>query len=313
MSAQSIKMVSSRGLVFGALSAFCVSVTGLAASATPNGVSAADVVVFRSCFMILALLPFAARHFGNVTDRNSRILWIRAFFGAISICCLFHNFKAASSTVGTLLSSLSPVFAFVLAAIFLKEDITKRRVIACVLAMSSPIILAFSRDGSAGLVDIGIGLVGALSAAVAFVALRASSTKHSPSLIVFLLSAMTLAFSLGLGGHLSIVVTHTFDRGLVSAAAGSLATQIFLTLCYMHLEASSAIVVTRLSVIFSAISDFLLGRIELSFSLFLSIGTVILSILILGSKFKSEKSDSPAIERQMDESTAGQLKRVDNL
>ena len=98
-------------------------------------------------------LPWISRQEGeqSPTPRAWRQLFLQSFFGnfLFSICMLYGVSLTSASAAGIILSTLPAVVA-VFSAIFLRERLTGRAIVAVVLAVSGIAVLQFTRAGAAG-------------------------------------------------------------------------------------------------------------------------------------------------------------------
>lgn len=247
------------GVAFGLVQAVFSSAMALLASSAPDALQGADIVLHRSVFIVILLLPLVYKELPTLFIPTAKIVWARAGFGAIGILCLFHNLAHSSAALAAMLSSLSPALTVVLAVVFAGERISRQQAIGCGICVLGVLGIRVAPGFEADGTSLAIGFVGAFSTAAAFVALRRSSRQHSALLVVWVLSFVTVLLALPMA-ELSRVIDFASHWVLLSVALTSMLAQVFLTLCYRHLPAWSAVIVTRASLLFVSAGEWLVQR-----------------------------------------------------
>lgn len=245
------------GIAWGLAQASLASAMALLASQPPLGIGAFEIVMHRSVFAMIALMPWVLRETPSLLRRQSYAVWLRAFCGAGGVLCLFHNIVHTTAPMAALLASMSPVLTLILASVFLRESMTNRQLLGCAMCVSAALICPWSGTLRAEPTDVAVGILGAFLTAMAFVALRKSGSLGTPPLlVVWLLSTVTSVVSLP-GADVRAMFNHGAAPELLSIASLSLGAQVSLTACYRRLPAWAAVVTTRISLLMTAAGDWI--------------------------------------------------------
>jgi drug/metabolite transporter (DMT)-like permease len=117
-------------------------------------------------------------------------LLLRAFFGLCALALYFHALTVLPLAETTVLHYLNPIFTALIAAIWLKERIEWRLVVAIVLAFAGTIAItqpAILFGGGVALAAAGVvsAIASAAFSACAYVTVRTLSKSEAPEVIVF--------------------------------------------------------------------------------------------------------------------------------
>jgi len=100
------------------------------------------IVFFRNLFGSLALLPILFKHgFGVFNTNNKRIHSFRALVGICAMLCFFYGLAKVPLANATALSFSTTLFAALFAALFLKERIRSKRIIAILVGFMGVLIV----------------------------------------------------------------------------------------------------------------------------------------------------------------------------
>lgn len=102
------------------------------------GLSSLQITVFKIGLAAIILLLYCAFFNREALKIKIKDIWIFACTGLISLdfftICYFFTIQKTSLSVAAVLLYLSPIFVMLLAAVFFKEKITKKKVLACIIA-----------------------------------------------------------------------------------------------------------------------------------------------------------------------------------
>jgi drug/metabolite transporter (DMT)-like permease len=182
-----------------------------------------QVVFFRNIFGLIAMLPWLAGHgLGALRTRRLGLHALRATIGIVSMICWFTALSLMPLAQATALSFTAPIFASVLAVIFLGEVMRLRRWSATAIGLLGMLIIVRPDSSSmepAALFAIASALLGAVSpifvkmmartestgAIVTYMVLFTTPLSLVPALLVWQtpdLAQLGLAALLGLAGTL---------------------------------------------------------------------------------------------------------------
>ena len=104
------------------------------------GFSTMHLTFFKVCIAGAALVLFTALFDRDALKVKLKDLWVFFGLGVISLTfftwCYFSTIQAASMSTAAILLYLAPTLVMIMSAILFKEDVTKQKVVACVLAFA---------------------------------------------------------------------------------------------------------------------------------------------------------------------------------
>lgn len=87
-----------------------------------------EVAFFRTIFVLLIFLPFVVKNgFKSLKSNNIKLQSYRAIIGSVAMLCMFYGLSITELAKATALMFTVPIFATILAIIFLKEVVGIRR------------------------------------------------------------------------------------------------------------------------------------------------------------------------------------------
>jgi drug/metabolite transporter (DMT)-like permease len=196
-----------------------------------------QVVFFRNIFGLIAMLPWLVGHgVGALRTQRLGLHALRATIGIVSMICWFTALSLMPLAQATALSFTAPIFASVLAVIFLGEVMRLRRWSATAVGLLGTLIIVrpgYSSVDAAALLAIASAVLGAASpifvkimaptestgAIVTYMVLFLTTLSLVPALLVWqtpTLGEIGFAALLGFAGTLGHLC---FTRALASADA----------------------------------------------------------------------------------------------
>ena len=164
-----------------------------------NDFSAYQIVFFRSIGTLFFTVPLILKAKITILGNNKKLLFIRGLAGVISLTTFFQalNYLAIGTAVS--LRYTSPIFAAILALIFLKEKIKPVQWFLFLLSFTGVLVIkGFGVDvDSIGIVLV---LLSAISLGVIFVVIRKIGDTENPLVIINYFMVMAFVF----GGIMSI-------------------------------------------------------------------------------------------------------------
>lgn len=165
-----------------------------------RGVPIFEIIFFRNAFAFLPLGLYIWRTTGFEVLRTKRPMGhlVRSAVGLSGMVCGFSAVQHLPLTEATALQFASPLFMTALSALLLAEPVGRHRWGAVIVGFVGVMIMARPVPGHMNVPGVVFGLLGALGAAGAMVAIRQiSDTERGPTIVFY----FTLAGSaLGLAG-----------------------------------------------------------------------------------------------------------------
>lgn len=164
-----------------------------------NDFSAYQIVFFRSIGTLFFTLPLLLKNKIPILGNKKKWLLLRGVAGVISLTCFFQSLNYLALGTAVSLRYTSPIFAAILAFVFLKEKIKPIQWLLFLVAFSGVLVIkGFGGDvNSIGLVFI---LLSAIFLGVIFVLIRKIGNSEHPLVIINYFMVMAFVF----GGVMSI-------------------------------------------------------------------------------------------------------------
>ncbi|MDA9164551.1 DMT family transporter [Alphaproteobacteria bacterium] len=101
-----------------------------------------EVAFFRTVFVLIIFLPLVARNgISSLKSNNVKLQTFRAIVGSVAMLCMFYGLSITELAKATALMFTVPIFATILAILFLKEIVGIRRWIAMLVGFSGALIV----------------------------------------------------------------------------------------------------------------------------------------------------------------------------
>jgi drug/metabolite transporter (DMT)-like permease len=101
-----------------------------------------EVAFFRTIFVLLIFLPFVVKNgFKTLKPKNVKLQSYRAIIGSVAMLCMFYGLSITELAKATALMFTVPIFATILAIIFLKEVVGIRRWSAMLIGFFGALIV----------------------------------------------------------------------------------------------------------------------------------------------------------------------------
>ncbi|WP_231963660.1 DMT family transporter [Polaribacter sp. KT 15] len=158
-----------------------------------------QVVFFRSIGTLCFTIPLILKQKTSFLGNNKKLLFLRAFFGVISITCFFQSLNYLAVGTAVSLRYTSPIFAAIFAAIFLKEKVKKIQWLLFFIAFLGVLIIkGFGVDvNTIGLLLI---ITSAIFLGLIFVIIRKIGNSENPLVIINYFMILAFVF----GGIMSV-------------------------------------------------------------------------------------------------------------
>lgn len=101
-----------------------------------------EVAFFRTVFVLIIFLPLVARNgISSLKSNNIKLQTFRAIVGSIAMLCMFYGLSITELAKATALMFTVPIFATILAILFLKEIVGIRRWLAMIVGFTGAVIV----------------------------------------------------------------------------------------------------------------------------------------------------------------------------
>jgi drug/metabolite transporter (DMT)-like permease len=101
-----------------------------------------EVAFFRTIFVLIIFLPLVARNgISSLKSNNIKLQTFRAIVGSVAMLCMFYGLSITELAKATALMFTVPIFATILAILFLKESVGIRRWLAMIVGFTGAVIV----------------------------------------------------------------------------------------------------------------------------------------------------------------------------
>lgn len=223
---------------------------------------------FRNLVSCIIALFFIIKNkesfFGK--QENQKLLILRSTLGTIGIILNYYSIDKLVLSDANMLNKLSPFFVIIFSALFLKENINLKQIIAIIIAFIGALFIikpTFNLD----LLPSITGVLGAVFAAGAYTTLRLLGKKENHYTVVFYFSLFSLIvifpFMIYVYKEMSFLQFFYLMMAGLFASIG----QFGVTLAYKYAPAREISIFDYSNIIFSAIiSLFVFGTLPDKFS-----------------------------------------------
>ena len=238
-----------------AASAFYFSLMSLLVKLAGHNLPSNQIVLARGVVCLVLSWVWLRAQGIRPWGENPRGLLLRGLFGTTALLCFYYTLVTLPFAESVVLQHLNPIFAALLAALFLGERIGVRLAIATalclagVLAITRPVTLLGSGNELAGdlpALGVAVGIAGAICSSLVFVLIRSLASREDPLVVVFYFPLVTvpvvlpLALAswvwptalewltlLGIGVATQLAQVH-MTRGLALESAGRASSILYL-------------------------------------------------------------------------------------
>lgn len=219
-----------------AIGAWWFAVMGLFVKLAGRRLPSSQVVLVRAA-LTLAMSWWAVRQAGlpSIWGTQRRLLLVRGTLGAIGINCFYWSLVHLPLGEATLIQYTNPIFATILAALWVGERVRPGEIACLAMAMVGVILITrpgflFGSAGSAyDTRDIAIALFGAVCSGAAYAAVRKMGNGEHPSVVVFYLPLVTFPIAIPFASTNWLVPTWTEWLFLLGVGAATQMAQVYMT------------------------------------------------------------------------------------
>lgn len=168
-----------KGLFFAVLASFLFSAMNASAKFLAESMSVAEIVFYRGVIGVSLTLIFMRSSGENFVVKNWYLLISRGLFGAGSLLLAFYTISKIALAEASFIAHLSPLITVVLASVILKEKMPKGSGFVVLLSLFGAFLVSSPWQANLQLYYVSIGVIGALLASSASVAIRQLSKDHN--------------------------------------------------------------------------------------------------------------------------------------
>jgi len=147
---------------------------------------------------------------------NKKLLLLRGFAGFMGLSCYFYAIAHLPLADATVIQFCNPMLAALIAVFALKEQLRMVDVIAAVCSMAGVVLVAqptflFASGAPLDQVAVGVGIVGAIFSAIAYVVIRRLGSTEHHMVVVFYFPLVTGPASLPVLAFEGLVLPQGFE------------------------------------------------------------------------------------------------------
>jgi drug/metabolite transporter (DMT)-like permease len=211
-----------------------------------------QIVFFRSIGTLAFTVPLILKNRIPILGNNKKLLLLRAVAGVISLTLFFQSLNYLDVGTAVSLRYTSPIFAAILALVFLKEKIKPVQWLLFLIAFVG-VLFVKGFDTAINSVGLLLAILSALFLGLIFVVIRKMGTKENPLIIINYFMVMAFVF----GGVMSINNWRNPDAVewilLLSLGIFGYAGQLYMTKAFQSQATSLIAPLKYLEVIFMII------------------------------------------------------------
>jgi drug/metabolite transporter (DMT)-like permease len=196
-----------------------------------RGVPVFEIILFRNLFAFVPLGLYIARTTGFEVLKTNRLGGhaLRSVVGLTGMVCGFSAVQHLPLTEATALQFTSPLFMTALSALLLSEKVGRHRWGAVLAGFVGVLIMARPIPGQMNVVGVTLGMLSALGAAGAMVAIRQiADTERGPTIVFYFTLGGVLVGLVGSAFHWVVPDPLTLAALVLGGLIGGVG-QLFLT------------------------------------------------------------------------------------
>lgn len=245
------------GVLLAILSSFVFSIMNALVKAVSLNIPYSETVFFRSLIGTIIIFIIMKHKKVTFSKKGVPMLAVRGIFGALYLLAYFYTIGKIPLADASILAHLSPFFAVLLAAVFLKERMPRTILYVLPAVLLGAFFLIKPQEFSSYSMYALIGIGSAFFAACAATSIRYLSQRHHAYEIVFYFLATATVVSIPLMWNHFVIPTPLELFYLVCIGVVSLIGQLFLTSAFTH-ENVVVVEITRyIGIVFNAFWGFL--------------------------------------------------------
>ena len=209
-----------------------------------------QVALYRSLFAFVFCVVYFRWHRMSPWGHDRKTLFARGLFGTMGLSLFFFSLQVLPLATAVTLQYMAPLFTVFIAGLFLGEKAKPIQWLFFVMAFVGVIFIR-GFEYQEPLLYIGLGLLGALSAAIAYNLIRFMTNKEHPMVVIFYLPLVTIPI---LGGVTAFYGVMPQWKDLPAVFGVGVFTQIaqwFMTRAYQMERADKVGIVSYVGVVYA--------------------------------------------------------------
>lgn len=261
-----------------AVAAFFFSMMAVCVKLVPR-LPVAQVVFLRS--LVAGLLCFATIRLQGtpVWGKRRGLLALRGLFGTGGLVAYFTTLHYLPLATATVLQYLSPIFTALVSAATLGEGVAASRWL-CFLVSFSGVAVMKGFEPSVSWVQMGIGVFGALCAALAYNCIARLKGSEDAQVIMLYFPLITCPLMLPFAVGQWVAPTPSEWLNLIMTGVFVQAAQYFMTLSYQHGKPAAVSIVSYIGVVLALFWDVVLFKAEPSPGVLVGIALVVGGVVV---------------------------------
>lgn len=246
-----------------ALAAFFFSLMSLLVKIAGQRLPSSELVMGRSVVSLVISWIMLRRARVAPWGRRKGLLAVRGLVGFGSLLCFFYAIPRLPLADVTTIQFTNPVFTALVAAVFIREKLTRKVVISIALSLmgvtliAQPTVLFGAAAHSLDITAVSAALLGAVLAAVAYTTVRKLRESEHPLVVVFYFPLVSIPACIPILAPVAVWPTPLEWLLLLGIGVLTQIAQIFLTSGLHKEPAGRATSVSYIQILFAAMWGFL--------------------------------------------------------
>lgn len=243
-----------------------------------------EVVFFRAWTALFFCAVILYRNKLSFLGNNRKLLLLRGVFGTGGLIGFFYTVQNIPIATAVTVSYLAPLFTTVLSALFLSDRVRPLQWVCLLTSLYGVVLINGFEYNLNSTMWILLGLLGAFSAACAYICVNLLKETEHPITVIFYFPIVTLPIVLP--STISQWVWPNVNEWILLLLLGTVvqAAQYFMTLSYQLGRPSVVSIVNYFGVIYAALAGMLIFDERLSLNaqigLFVIFASVVISSLV---------------------------------
>lgn len=243
------------GVVAGILSAAMIGGISLLIHREALPLPAAEITFVRAMIGLLVTLPWVWRSLPQLARKELLWVWVRALAGAVSIQCFTWNLQNTSIGLANVLFNVSQLIIIGVGFVGGETPFRRSTVIAMMLTALGSGVFWYADSARLSHAVLGVGLVGAIAASIAYTALKKATRVAKPWLINWVVCAASIPVSLLSKSSAWNIPTPHAAWILGAIGLGVLTSQYLLIISFARLPLSLATALTPSCIVWSVVGE----------------------------------------------------------
>ncbi|MGB8956811.1 MAG: DMT family transporter [Tumebacillaceae bacterium] len=255
--ASALSSLLKSGIMYAMLSSLVFSVMNALVKEVSVNVPSSEVAFFRG--LIGTVIIFFMMRSAKVPFSNKGIpmLCLRGVLGALYLMAYFYTISKIPLTDASILAHMTPIFTFILAALLLKERVSRSTLYVLPIFIIGALLLVKPFNYTSYSIYALVGILSAVLAAAAGISIRILTKSHHTYEIVFYFLAIATVVAVPFMWSGFVIPSLTDSLYLLGIGVVSLVGQLVLTKAFSHENAVVVEIVRYIGIVYNAMWGFL--------------------------------------------------------